>query len=109
MLCEGQHSVCGPCSQHLTPAARRGVFLCRATQRCTSRQGPAFIGAGAGESYGEHMRVALSFAGPLAKAAIAALVHAFLPFLFTTTASSTVKRLHDRMARRCANCSKTLI
>ena len=64
--------------------------------------------ASAGETYGEHMRVALGFALPLAKAATAALVHAFLPFLFTTTASATVKTLHDRMARRCANCPKTV-
>ena len=64
--------------------------------------------ASAGETYGEHMRVALSFALPLAKAAIAALVHAFLPFLFTTTASATVKTLHDRMARRCVNCPNTV-
>ena len=62
--------------------------------------------ASVGETYGEHMRVALSFAGPLAKAAGAALVHAFLPFLFTTTASLTVRRLHDRMASRCAACPK---
>jgi len=65
--------------------------------------------ASVGETYGEHMRVALSFAGPLAKAAGAALVHAFLPFLFTTTASVTVKRLHDRMARRCAVCPKATL
>ena len=64
--------------------------------------------ASAGETYGEHMRVALSFALPLAKAAVAALVHAFLPFLFTTTASATVKTLHDRMARRCAKCATTV-
>jgi hypothetical protein len=50
------------------------------------------------------MRTALSFAGPLATATGAALVHAFLPFLCTTTASETVKRLHARMTRRCANC-----
>jgi Family of unknown function (DUF6356) len=62
--------------------------------------------ASAGETYGEHMRVALSFALPLAKAALAALVHAFLPFLFTTTASATVNTLHNRMARRCATCTK---
>ncbi|MBM6593785.1 DUF6356 family protein [Microvirga pudoricolor] len=53
-----------------------------------------------GESYFDHMRVALSFAGPLALAALAALVHAFLPFLFVTTASATVKRLYARMANR---------
>ena len=65
--------------------------------------------ASVGETYGEHMRVALSFAGPLAKAASAALVHAFLPFLFTTTASLTVKRLYDRMTRRCAACPKAAL
>jgi hypothetical protein len=53
-----------------------------------------------GESYTEHMKVALSFAGPLAAAAAAALVHAFLPFLFVTTASRTVKRLYERMTNR---------
>ena len=61
---------------------------------------PAMVG----ETYGEHMRTALSFAGPLTKAAGAALVHAFLPFLCTTTASATVKGLHARMTRRCATC-----
>ena len=59
-----------------------------------------------GESYPEHMRTALSFAGPLGKAAAAALVHAFLPFFFVRTASVTVKNLYDRMARRCAACPK---
>ncbi|HEV2566109.1 MAG TPA: DUF6356 family protein [Microvirga sp.] len=53
-----------------------------------------------GESYFEHMNVALSFAGPLLAAGLAALVHAFLPFLFLTTASRTVKRLHARMVNR---------
>lgn len=53
-----------------------------------------------GESYVEHMGVALSFAGPLLKAGLAALVHAVLPFLCVTTASATVKRLHARMTNR---------
>jgi hypothetical protein len=53
-----------------------------------------------GESYFEHMRVALSFAGPLLAAGLAALVHAVLPFLCVTTASGTVKRLHVRMMNR---------
>ena len=56
-----------------------------------------------GESYTEHMRVALSFSGPLLLAGLAALVHAFLPFLCTTTASRTVKRLHARMMNRAAH------
>ena len=62
-----------------------------------------------GESYTEHMRVALSFAAPLAKAAGAALIHAFLPFLFVRTASLTVKSLHERMTRRCASCPKVAL
>jgi Family of unknown function (DUF6356) len=53
-----------------------------------------------GESYLEHMNVALSFAVPLLAAGLAALIHAFLPFLFLTTASRTVKQLHARMMNR---------
>ena len=53
-----------------------------------------------GESLFRAMDVALSFAGPLLAAGLAALVHAFLPFLFLTTASRTVKRLHARMVNR---------
>ena len=53
-----------------------------------------------GESYFEHMGVALSFAGPLLAAGMAALLHAVLPFLCVTTASGTVKRLHARMMNR---------
>lgn len=53
-----------------------------------------------GESYREHMRAALSFAGPLALGAMAAFVHAFVPFLFVSTASATVRRLHARMTNR---------
>lgn len=49
------------------------------------------------ETYGEHMVMALSFAWPLFKAAAAALIHAFLPFLFVTTGSETIAALHDRM------------
>jgi hypothetical protein len=53
-----------------------------------------------GESYFEHMRVALSFAVPLAMAAGAAVVHAFLPFLCETTASRTVRQLYARITAR---------
>ncbi len=49
------------------------------------------------ETYAEHMVTALSFAGPLFKAAAASLAHAFLPFLFVTTGSETITALHDRM------------
>lgn len=60
--------------------------------------------ASVGETYREHMATALSFAGPLAVATLAALVHAFLPFLFKTSASLTVKALHARMTSRCRAC-----
>lgn len=53
-----------------------------------------------GETYFEHMGVALSFAWPLLGAGLAALVHAFLPFLCVTAASATVKRLYARMTNR---------
>lgn len=57
-----------------------------------------------GETYLEHMRTSLSFAGSLARATLAAFIHAFLPFLCTTTASDIVKGLYARMTRRCATC-----
>jgi Family of unknown function (DUF6356) len=58
-----------------------------------------------GESYFEHMGVALSFAGPLLAAGLAALIHALLPFLCVATASGTVKRLHARMISRTPHLS----
>ena len=57
-----------------------------------------------GETYPEHMRASLSYALPLLGAATAAFVHAVFPFLHTTTASAAVKRLYDRMNRRCITC-----
>jgi hypothetical protein len=51
-----------------------------------------------GETYGEHMRVALGFSGALFLASLACLVHAFAPFLCTKTASSAVRRLNDRLS-----------
>ncbi len=58
--------------------------------------------ASVGETYGEHLGEALSFAGPLLAAGCACFVHALLPFLFTSTGSRTVAALHQRMvvARR---------
>ena len=50
-----------------------------------------------GESYLEHFGVAMSFAGPMILGGLACAVHAFLPFLCTSTGSGTVRRLHDRM------------
>ena len=53
--------------------------------------------AAVGESYSEHMGTAWSFAGPMLLAGLACAVHGVLPFLFHTTGSRTIARLHDRM------------
>lgn len=50
-----------------------------------------------GESYVAHMGVALSFAVALLAAGLACLVHALLPFLFTSTARRTITTLHRRI------------
>ena len=50
-----------------------------------------------GETWSQHARFAFSAAGTLAVAAMAAAVHAVLPFLCQTTASRAVDRLHARI------------
>jgi hypothetical protein len=60
--------------------------------------------ASLGGTYPEHMHASLSYAVPLLGASLAAFVHAVFPFMFTTTASASVKRLYERMTRRCATC-----
>ena len=52
------------------------------------------------ESYFEHLLFAGKFAGRLALAAAAALVHAVLPFLFERTASRMIRRMHDDIVNR---------
>jgi hypothetical protein len=53
-----------------------------------------------GESYWQHMAVALSFAGTMLMGAAASLVHAIFPFLCTKTGSGIVLKLHERVAKR---------
>jgi hypothetical protein len=53
--------------------------------------------ASVGETYGEHFRVATSFAGQLALAAGAAAVHALVPSMCTKSASTRICALHERM------------
>ena len=53
-----------------------------------------------GETYFEHMGVALSFFFWLAVAAGAAFVHALVPALCERTASNIILKLHARMTRR---------
>ncbi len=44
----------------------------------------------------------MSYAGRLFAASCAAFVHALLPFLFVTTASSAIKAMYANMTRRGA-------
>lgn len=50
-----------------------------------------------GEDYWTHQRAALRFSGRLLTAAWACLVHAAVPGLHRTTASDTIRQLHDEM------------
>ncbi|HSZ53805.1 MAG TPA: DUF6356 family protein [Caulobacteraceae bacterium] len=50
-----------------------------------------------GESYLEHLGTATRFSGALALASLACLVHGLLPFLFASTGSRQVRRLHEAM------------
>ncbi|SKB94852.1 DUF6356 family protein [Sphingopyxis flava] len=52
------------------------------------------------ESYGAHLRAALSFAMVMLACSLAATVHAVLPCLFKSTASKTIAQLHDTMNAR---------
>jgi hypothetical protein len=52
------------------------------------------------ETFFEHMRFALGFSGLLFLAGGAALVHAIVPALCETTASSIIKKLYERSANR---------
>ena len=55
------------------------------------------------ETYFGHMAFAGWFASKLFMAAFAALIHAFLPFLFETTASSIIRELYERTHNRRSN------
>ena len=55
-----------------------------------------------GETYREHFGVAMSFSVAMIAGGLACAVHAVLPFLFTTTGSQTIRRLHDRMVKNRA-------
>lgn len=66
-----------------TPVASRNPFTAH----------PATVG----ETYWQHMAMSLGFAIRLLGAGLAALVHAFLPFLFETTGSRAIDQLHRAM------------
>ena len=54
------------------------------------------------ENYFVHLFEALVVVFSLLKAAVACLIHAFLPFVFTTTASSTIRKTLQRTDDRYA-------
>ncbi len=58
-----------------------------------------------GETYGEHFGVAMSFSIAMIAGGLACAVHAVLPFLFTSTGSQTIRRLHDRMVANRATAT----
>jgi len=53
-----------------------------------------------GETYFEHMGVALKFAGKFLKWTLIAFVHAFFPFLYTTYISDRIDELHKQLKKR---------
>lgn len=55
-----------------------------------------------GETFFQHFWHALSYSGRMFLAGGAALVHAFLPFLFEKTASNMIKSMYAEIAARGA-------
>ena len=53
--------------------------------------------ASVGETYGEHLVSAWSFAGRMAVGAGACFLHGLLPFLCLRTGSGIIRELHGRM------------
>ena len=60
-----------------------------------------------GETYWEHFCHALGFALRLFVAASACLVHAILPFLFTSTGSTMINNLYSRMVQNRSRVTVT--
>ena len=60
-----------------------------------------------GETYWEHFCHALGFALRLFVAAGACLVHAILPFLFTTTGSTMINNLYSKMVQNRSRVAVT--
>ena len=52
-----------------------------------------------GESYGEHLLVALGFGVTMVTAGLACIVHALVPGLFVKTGSTAITGLYDRMVQ----------
>ena len=52
------------------------------------------------ETYLQHLCFAMTFSLKLFGAGLAALVHAFLPFLFEKTASDAIRKMYARIENR---------
>ncbi len=53
--------------------------------------------ASVGETYGQHLVHATGFGVAMICNGVACLLHGLLPFLFETTGSRAINRLHDKM------------
>ncbi len=60
--------------------------------------------ASVGESYFEHLAMALSFGFRMCVGGIACLLHGVFPFLFTKTGSKAICDLHDCMVANRGRC-----
>lgn len=87
---DATHTTTGPTIAGTGAPAARGRLVRAFTEH------PASVD----ETYLEHARFALGFAGRLFLASLAALVHAVLPFLFETTASRAIGAMHARIVSR---------
>jgi len=56
-----------------------------------------------GMTYTRHFRFAMNLAWHTFRSSLASVVHAFLPFLFTTTTSRTIGRLYEMLKFRLKN------
>jgi hypothetical protein len=52
-----------------------------------------------GETYGQHLAHALSFAAAMIGGGILCAIHAFLPAFFKKSGSTVVENLYERMVR----------
>jgi len=53
-----------------------------------------------GMSYWQHFRFAINLSRQTFLASMASLVHAFLPFIFTTTTTRTIFRMYETLKNR---------
>lgn len=60
------------------------------------------------EGYFEHMFHALSYGSKMVAGGLAAIVHAFIPSLFQTTASTITSALHQQLQARLARAKAKL-